>query len=178
MPRKLFKRFLPDHHTVREHKHLKHFGQLLHDPNVWHLNRRSVAGAFAVGFFCAFVPIPFQMVLAAAVAIIMRVNLPISIGLVWVSNPLTIGPMFYFSYILGAWILQTPTQAFEFELSFNWLMTGLDAIWQPFLFGCLILGLTSALLGFFAIQLFWRFHIIQYIKRRRMRRKLLKKMTR
>jgi len=55
----------------------------------------------AVGLFCAFVPLPIQMLLAAAAAIIFRVNLPISVGLVWITNPVTIPPMFYFCYKVG-----------------------------------------------------------------------------
>ncbi len=171
MPRKLIKRYIPDRDKIREHKHLKCFGTLLHDPNLWHLNRRSVSGAFALGLFCAFIPIPFQMLLAAALAIFLRVNLPISVSLVWVTNPITIPPMYYFAYKVGAWILNEPTYELSFELSMEWLMGELVAIWQPFLLGCLILGVLSGLTGFVAIRIFWRFHIIQYMKRRRLRRK-------
>ena len=106
MPKKLIKKYMPDHETIRNHPHLnKIFGTLLHDPNLLHLNRRSVSMAFAVGLFMAFVPVPFQMVLAAAAAIIIRCNLPISVGLVWVSNPFTMPPLFYFCYLVGTWIL-------------------------------------------------------------------------
>ncbi len=171
MPRKLIKRYMPDRDKIRDHKHLKCFGTLLHDPNIWHLNRRSVSGAFALGLFCAFIPVPFQMLIAAALAIFFRVNLPISVGLVWITNPLTIPPMFYFAYKVGAWVLGLPTHEFSFELSTEWLMSELGAVWQPFLLGCLILGVLSGLLGFAAIRLFWRFHIWQYLKRRRLRKK-------
>jgi len=166
---------MPNHDTVRNHKHLKLFGTLLHDPNIWHLNRHSVAGAFAVGLFCAFIPVPFQMFIAAALAIVVRVNLPISFALVWITNPLTIPPIFYFAYKLGSWVLQEPTHDFSFELSFDWLMVELGAIWQPFLLGCLILSIITSVLGYISMQLLWRLHIIRYIKRRRLRRLRAKK---
>jgi len=152
---------MPDHRTIREHKNLKFFGQLLHDPNLWHLNRRSVSGAFSVGLFVAFVPIPFQMVLAAAIAIISRVNLPIAASLVWVTNPFTMPPIFYLAYKTGAWILHEPTRHIHFALSFEWLMTKLGDIWAPFLLGCFLFGTICAVIGSLLIRGLWRLHVIK-----------------
>lgn len=172
MPKKFIKKYMPDHEKIRNHPHLnKVFGTLLHDPNLLHLNRRSVSAAFAVGLFMAFVPVPFQMVLAAAAAIIVRCNLPISVGLVWVSNPITMPPLFYFCYLVGTWILGTKEQEFAFELSMDWLMTGLVHIWEPFLLGCAIVGLVSAAIGYFTIRLLWRMQVLTNLKRRKERQK-------
>jgi uncharacterized protein len=77
MPKRLIKRLLPDYDVLRNHKHLQLFGTLLHDANLWHLNRHSASGAFAVGLFMAFIPLPFQMIFAAGAAILFRVNLPL-----------------------------------------------------------------------------------------------------
>lgn len=160
MPRKFFKKWMPSHEKVRAHPHLnKIFGKLLHDPNLLHLNRRSVSGAFFVGLFMAFVPLPSQMILAAGVAIWLRVNLPMSVGLVWVSNPITMPALFYFAYKVGAWTLNVPVTDWHFELSFNWLFTELAAKWEPFLLGCLICGVVSGLSGFLLIRLIWRINI-------------------
>lgn len=169
MPKKLIKRLMPDHETVRDHKHLRVFGTLLHDPNLFHLNRRSASGAFAVGLFFAWVPVPFQMVLAAAAAIPLRVNLPLSVALVWLSNPLTMPPFFYFAYLLGKWILNTPYVEFEFQLSFGWLANELGLIWQPFLLGCLIMGIVSSSLGYITIRGLWRLHLVSHLKERKSR---------
>ncbi|MDW2204973.1 DUF2062 domain-containing protein, partial [Vibrio sp. 1636] len=54
MPRKLIKRFMPDHEVIKRQKALKVFGNVLYNPNLWCLNRRSASGAFAVGLFMAF----------------------------------------------------------------------------------------------------------------------------
>lgn len=172
MPKKLIKRYMPDHHKIREHKHLRFFGTLLHDPNLWHLNRRSASGAFAVGLFMAFVPVPFQMLLAAAGAILFRVNLPLSVALVWITNPLTMPPMFYFTYRLGVWLLGNPprSEGFQFELSYEWLANELGAIWEPFLLGCFVAGVVSALLGYLTIRGLWRLHLVKHYKARKQRR--------
>jgi uncharacterized protein (DUF2062 family) len=169
MAKHLIKQITPDHETIRNHKRLKVFGRLLHDANLWHLNRRSAAGAFAIGLFVAFIPVPFQMLLAAAVAIAVRVNLPLSVALVWVSNPVTIPPMFYFAYIVGTAFIGQPAQTMEFELSGNWLMGSLGEIWAPLLLGCFVCGSVCAATGYLAIRALWRWHVIQHMKRRRSR---------
>jgi uncharacterized protein len=167
MPKKFIQKYLPDPHKIREHKSLKIFGTLLHEPNLWHLNRKSVSLAFAVGLFFAWVPVPFQMALAAGAAIIIHSNLPISVGVVWISNPITMPPLFYFAYKFGAWMLGTPELEFHFELSYEWLETEMLAIWKPFLTGCFTLGVISSALGFVSMRLLWRLHIIKYLKEKR-----------
>jgi len=171
MPRKFFKKIVPDHHLIRNHKRLRVFGTLLHDPNLWHLNRRSVAGAFAIGLFTAFVPVPAQMVLAGAAAILARVNLPLSVALVWITNPLTMPPMFFGAYKLGAWLMGAQVQHFEFELSFAWLAGELGATWRPFLLGCLVAGALSGLVGYVTVRLLWRWHVVKAYQERRRRRR-------
>ena len=168
MPAKFFQRFMPDPQTIKDHKSLSIFGDLLHNPNLWHMNRKSIAGAFAVGLFFAWWPVPFQMVLAAAAAIMFHTNLPLSVALVWITNPVTMPIMFYFAYIVGTWLIGVPPTDFNFELSYDWLVHGLSRIWMPFLTGCLILGILSSFIGYASIKIMWR---ISILKRRALRRR-------
>jgi len=170
MPKQIIKRFMPDHEKIRDHKHLKILGPLLHDPNLLHLNRRSVSGAFAVGLFMAWVPVPFQMLLAAITAIIARVNLPISVVLVWITNPLTMGPMFYFAYKVGTWILGHDARNIKFQLTIEWLTQSLHAVWQPFLLGCFVVGVTCSVVGFVGLRGIWRLKVVQSMNERKAKR--------
>lgn len=174
MPKKLFKRLIPDHRTIREHKYLRIFGRLLHDPNLFHFNRRSVSGAVANGLFWALIPMPFQMLPSALCAIFFRINLPLSVVLVWLTNPITVPPVFYFCYKVGSWLLDTPPHAMAARLSTEWLGTELAIIWKPFLLGSLVVAVTSSLLGYLAVRLLWRIHLIRYIQRKRRERELRK----
>ena len=174
MSRRLFKRYVPDTKKIRNHPSLKIFGKILDNPNLWHLNRHSVAKAFCIGLAWAWVPVPFQMLSAGACAILLRANLAISVVLVWITNPVTMPVLYYFSYRVGSYILDTPPSGFSFELSWEWLFTGLLAIWQPFLLGCLVCGLISAIAGYILIQILWRImvrrHWQQRLKLRRQQR--------
>lgn len=169
MPRKFIQRIMPDHETVKNSRSLKIFGRLLHDANLWHLNRRSAAGSFAVGLFCAFIPVPFQMLLAAAAAIPFRVNLPLSVALVWISNPITMPVLFYFCYLVGTLVLGQPSQTFAFELSWQWLGQSISTIGPAFLLGCLIMATISSIVGYFAISLLWRQSVVSAWRERAQR---------
>ncbi|MFY0642181.1 MAG: DUF2062 domain-containing protein [Bermanella sp.] len=177
MPKQLLKRFFPNPKTVQQHPSLQFLGPLLHEPNLWHLNRRSVSRAFLVGVFFAFMPMPFQMVAAAILGIMIHSNLPISIGLVWISNPITIPPIFYFTYKVGTVILDTPIREFEIELSLDWVLTELGAIWQPLLLGSLICAVIFSALSFIGIRLFWRFHVVSNWNKRKAKRLAQKETT-
>ncbi|NRA70486.1 MAG: DUF2062 domain-containing protein [Gammaproteobacteria bacterium] len=160
MPKKILKRLMPDPTKIKEHKHLRYLGSSLHDANLWHLNRKSASGAMAVGLFFAWMPVPMQMLLAAFCAIYCRVNLPLSVILVWISNPITMPPMFYGAYLLGARILGVETQKFEFEISVQWLVNSISTIGPVFIFGCLVCGVASSIVGYLGIRLFWRWSVL------------------
>ena len=166
MPKHLIRRFAPDHQALREHRHLQIFGKLLHDPNLWHLNRRSVSGAFAVGLFWAMIPMPFQMVAAAATSILFRVNLPIAVALVWITNPLTMPPIFYFNYLVGTWLLPDCEPIGEVHMTMEWLADSLGEIWLPLYLGSVVVGLVLAAVGYVAIRGFWRWHVVRQYRSR------------
>jgi len=156
---KIIKKYVPDPEVLITHKHLTFLGDRLRDPNLWHLSRRSVSMAFAVGLFCAWIPTPTQMAIAAAGAIYFRANLPLSVGLVWITNPITMPPLFYFAYKVGLWFMNQPAVADESEFSLSGMFSGLGDVWQPFLMGCFIMGIVSSAVGYFGIQYYWEQHI-------------------
>jgi len=163
---------MPHPHRFRDEPLLKKiFGKLLHENNLWHLNRRSVTVAVAIGLFIAFVPIPLQMVVAAVFAIWLKANLPIAVSLVWITNPITFAPVFIFAYQLGHWLLDLPPSGLHFELSFSWLMKEMDRIWKPLLLGSGILAMTASSVGYMVTNIMWRMHVIRRWKERRQRRR-------
>jgi uncharacterized protein (DUF2062 family) len=179
MPKKTLKRFMPTPRRLREVRSLRFLGEWMYQPNLWHINRTSASRAFFVGLFLAFFPVPIQMVFAALAAVWVRCNLPIAVGLCWISNPLTIAPLFYFAYRVGAAVLGTDTQALEFHLTWEWINSSLAAVWQPFLLGCLICGFFFGSLGYFTIQTLWRWQAVQRWEARGLRRRLaLEKISR
>jgi len=169
MAKKILRKFLPHPDVITQNRWIKLLGPRLQEPSLWHINRRSCSLAVALGIFCAFIPVPFQMLIAAVAAIWFRVNILVAVPLVWISNPVSMGPLYYFCYLVGVEILDIEQTGFDFELSFDWLLNGLAEIWQPFLLGCLVIGIISSLASYVLVRILWRLHILQHIKERRAR---------
>ena len=141
MAKKILSKFFPSAEQVRESTSVQYLGKLLHDPNLWHLNRHSVAGAFAVGLFVSYIPIPLQIVQAALLAVWFRVNLPIAVSLIFVTNPLTIPPMFYIAYRVGAFVLGIAPQPFDFQFDLDWIFLELGITLETISFRLFYYGL-------------------------------------
>lgn len=156
MPKKFMKRYLPSPEKVQAMKSLGFLGDIRNEPNLWHINRHSVARAFLIGVFFGFIPMPFQMVAAALFAIWFNANLPLSVVLVWISNPLTMPPLFYFNYKVGAWVLNRPVLSFDFQLTWAWISERMLDIGIPLYLGSLIMATISACVAYLVIQFMWR----------------------
>lgn len=167
MPRKTLKLLLPTPARLREYASLSLLGEWVYESNLWHINRHSTAMAFFVGLFVAFVPLPGQMALAALAAVILRCNLPLSVGLVWATNPLTAPAIFYLAYRVGALLIDVPVGELEFSFSLAWLEERLELVWRPFLLGCLLCGLFFGSLGYFVVDVLWRVRVLHQWRRRR-----------
>lgn len=152
--------------------------QRLTDPQLWHFNRHNVAKGAALGLFIAFIPLPIQVILAVFGAILLRVNLPTTVVLTWITNPFTFVPILYLSYYIGSLFLpnmpplhlpsyanHAGTWAWLTE-SWHWLAT----LGRPILIGSPILAVGMAILGYVAVMLIWRLHTWFEHKKRRQAR--------
>lgn len=170
MPKNTLKMLVPSPSRIRELKALSVLGDWVYAGNLWHINRYSASMAFFVGFFVAFLPIPGQMVLAALLAILLRCNLPLSVSLVWITNPVTMPAIYFLAYKVGALMVDVPVRAMEFEMTLHWFTHRLADIWKPFLLGCLLCGTFFGCLGYFVISQLWRWRVAYHWQRRRRER--------
>lgn len=168
--RKIFRKFLPTHETIQGNRWLRPFANSLLHPRLWHLNRHSVAGAVAAGLFCGLIPGPIQMLSAAAVCVVFRVNLPLALVTTLYSNPLTIVPLYFLAYVLGAVAMGTDVSGFvhppplaglslaEWSLALgDWAM----GLGKPLAVGLLLLGTLLAVAGYFVVRAAYRMWLIR-----------------
>ena len=181
MPRKFFRKYLPDGDQVRAHRYLSWFGTWLQHPDLWRLNRNSVAGAVAIGLFSGLVPGPLQMLAAALLAIPLKKNLPVALITTFYTNPFTIVPLYVLAYgygrlLLGAGHEIAEVQPFTWDWA-HWIdsMRALAdwtlALGKPLAIGLPALALSLAALGYAAVQIAWRIYVVLAWRARARRRR-------
>ena len=181
MHRKYLRRYLPDGDAVRANRYLAWFGAWLHHPNLWALNRDSVAGGVAIGLFSGLVPGPLQMLTAALLAVPLKKNLPVALAVTFYTNPFTIAPLYLLAFSYGRFLMGAGNHAVRIE-PFVWDWTAwfdsaqalahwTISLGPPLAVGLVALALTLAAAGYFAVQLSWRVYVVLAWRARARRRR-------
>lgn len=179
MPRKYFRRYLPTYEAILANPWIARFGPFLRHPNLWHLNRDSVAGGVAIGLFAGLVPGPLQILTSLILVILLKRNLPVAVIVTLYTNPFTIGPLYVLAYQYGQWLVGDGQSALSQAPEVDWTDLGAWAgaflhwmlsLGKPLAVGLVALALTLAALGWLAVQAAWRLHVWLEWRRRRARR--------
>lgn len=178
----MFERFLPSRDAITQSRLLRWLGPRIHDPLLWHINRRAVSRGVAMGvFFGLMIPIA-QIPAAAMASLVLRGNLWIAAVSTLVSNPLTYGPIYYFAYRLGAGVIgaRTPADLTPEDVeapirmidSLAQAWAWVTGIGQPLLVGMIIMAVTGSIIGYWSAQLFWRIKVVNKWRRLHRERRL------
>lgn len=145
-----------------------------------HLNRilsegasaSAVAGGFALGIFIGFLPIMgFQMIPAVALSIRFKLSKLAAILGVWISNPVTFIPIYFFNYRTGALILGHPgiSEPHFISLmehfSFRIFITVGKTFILPLTIGCIVNGGIAAGISFVLVKQIYRYRHAELMKR-------------
>lgn len=176
MPRKLFRRLLPDPRRLRESRALAWLGPALHHPRVWHVSRGGISLGVAIGlFFGLMVPVA-QMPAAAAAAILLRGNLPMAVVSTLITNPFTFAPIYYFAYRIGVLLtgVEQPGIDDAYFATDTRELAGWFEIWserlvrlgKPLFVGSLVLAASLAVASYLAVSGLWRASTLRAWRRR------------
>jgi len=176
LPRRFFRKYLPDPDEILAKPWCAPFRPWLGHPNLWHLNRRSVPGAVAIGLFCGLIPGPVQMLGALLCAIPLRKNVPVAMAVTLYTNPLTIVPLYLIAYAYGKAILgyhgpDSPVAPLDFDWSLAAFWQWIMSLGMPLGIGLVALAATLAVVGYFVTELLWRAYVIRAWRRREARRR-------
>lgn len=169
-------RHLPTRETVHHYRLLRPFAPHLSQPALWRMTRRSVPRGVALGLFVGvLVPIMHTMI-AAVLAIPLRANVAIAAAFTLLVNPLTMGPLYYAAYRIGAWELHhdsslvNPAAAERFSGELSRMLFWIHQASGPIALGVLSIAAVAALLGYFGSALVWRSWQTSRMRERRRRR--------
>jgi uncharacterized protein len=154
-------RHIPTRETIGEYRLLRPFAPHLRHPSLWRMTRRSVPRGVAVGLFVAIIMPFMHTVIAALLAIPTRANVAVAAVVTLVVNPLTMGPMYYAAYHIGAWELHhdgqivDPAAAAQLSGELSRLLFWLHHASGAIAVGILTMAVVAAGLGYFAASLAW-----------------------
>lgn len=167
--RKHLHRYLPSPEWILAKPWCAPFRPWLGHPSLWHINRRSLPGAMAIGLFTGLIPGPFQMLTAFILAVPLRQNVPVALGVTLYTNPLTIVPLYVVAYSYGRLFIDggdaphgLVPDAWNPASLWEWMMD----LGKPLGLGLLLLALTLAVLGYFATAIAWRWHVVKAWRKR------------
>ncbi|MEK6775507.1 MAG: DUF2062 domain-containing protein [bacterium] len=114
-------------------------------------NPKEIARGLAIGVFVGITPfIGFHMLLAVALAMLLKGNKFMALIGTWVANPLTFSFIFFLDYKVGRWILGDGPKILK--LSSTHPLDVLHMSWKillPMSLGSLLIGLAAAVLAYF-----------------------------
>ena len=178
MPRRFFRKIMPDEAKMRQNWALRLFGSTLLSRRLWVLNRHSVAWGSASGMFWAWIALPIQTVGAVATAVAGRGNVPLGMAFTWISNPLTWLPCFWIDYRLGVWLTRgeplhwTVFKGKVGDIMSSGLIGGLQKTggflvsFYPMYVGGAVIGAVTGTITYFAIRVLWRWNLVRRWHRR------------
>jgi uncharacterized protein (DUF2062 family) len=170
MPRRFLRRISRQYRQNRTAWYLRPFSAVMAHPMYFAVNRRSISGALAIGALISMLPIPGHTPIAVIVALIAGVNLGVAALAAWANNPLTLFPVFYLEYRLGAWLLGQPAQPRPDAVSWEWLQGQIGLIWKPLWLGAVLTAALTGALVYFASNALWRWSSARRLRRRAKRR--------
>ena len=162
-------------------KFLRIFGKKTLNPVLWYVNRKSITRAVFVGTFFGLLPIPFHSVFIVMAVLLFEVNLPISLMLAWLSNPLTLVPILYIGFWFGSHIFQVHMINKEMLLGVlhqisHWITHfghgHIDfSLAKILMTGLVVEAFVFAVILYLSTEIFWRWMVIKNWKSRHRHKK-------
>ena len=159
------RRHIPTQESLERNRLLKPFARQLGQPALWRLNRRSVPRAVALGLFVGVIIPIMHTAIAALLAIPVRANIAITAMFTLVVNPLTIPPIYYAAYRLGAWELHhdadiiNPATAERVSGELSHILFWIHHASGPIAVGVLTIAFAAAALGYLISAVLWRYRL-------------------
>ena len=97
---------------------------------------------------------PMQMLAVILTTPFVRFNVPIAISMVWLSNPITMPPMYYMEYLTGNLLLGKPGIE-HIQMTLDWFENHIGDIFIPLYVGTAFYSIVVSYLIYLLINWLW-----------------------
>ena len=126
-------------------------------PEYLSTNRKMISRGVLIGLFIAFIPMPMQMAAVLLFVPFVRFNVPIALAMCWLSNPITMPPMYYMEYLTGSFLLGIQPQPVQMTL--EWFKDNMGNIFIPLYFGTAMYSIFGSLSAYFLVNYLWKLSV-------------------
>jgi len=146
---------LPDQRRLEQSRAYHIFGATLFKRELWSFKSEALARGLGLGLFVAFTPtIGFQMIIVCVLILFFPGNLPIALAASWITNVFTAGPVYFFEYRFGQWLIEitgaTPYHPIQNAPAISGVYDIAGAMWL----GSLVISLVAGLSGYILMLAF------------------------
>jgi len=167
---KKFLRPLPRRSNIHRYPVLKWFADTAYKRSyLWSFRGKEIRSALFFGIWISMLPIVgIQMLVVFFFALLLRANLPLIVALQWISNPLTMGPIYFADYKIGIVLLDLLGLNYPrnklLNSDYDWshftykeLLRLIDTF-PPMLVGGSVLGISLGVIAVFLYKILSRFY--------------------
>ena len=126
-------------------------------------SRKMITRGVFLGIFIAFIPMPMQMAATLLFTPFFRFNVPIAVAMCWITNPLTMPPIYYIEYLTGSFLLGIEPEPVQMTL--DWFSSNLSKIFIPLYTGALFYSIVGSVSGYYLVNWLWK----KSVKKERMK---------
>lgn len=172
---------LPKPEVILENKYLVWMKPWLGHPRLWHMHRGSVSLGVAIGAVTGLIPGPVQVALAIIISIPVRANVLAAAAATFLTNPLTIVPIYMLAFSMGTLVTGEPMATLALpDMAFSWREPWLliPAMWNwslslgpSLVAGLGMLAVILAVVGYFGTRIVWRWVVTKAWRTRHSRKR-------
>ena len=159
-------RLVPTREQLEGNRWLKPFAHNVLRPELWRFTRRSVPRGVALGLFIGVIIPMAHFIVAAALAMFVRANVPVALAATFIGNPLTVAGIWWLAYRIGEAMLHAdamttvaPMATAMQQTQADQLLTRLTGAGEDTAVGLFVIATVLAATGYVLASWIWRWRV-------------------
>ncbi|MDE2560912.1 MAG: DUF2062 domain-containing protein [Sphingomonadales bacterium] len=164
---------MPTREQIEKNRWVRPFAHNVLRPELWRFTRRSVPRGVALGLFIGTIIPMAHFLVAAALAMFVRANVPVALAATFIGNPLTVAGIWWLAYRIGEALLHAdamtqvaPVATAMQQTQADQLLTRLTGAGEDTAVGLFVIATVLASCGYLLASFVWRWRVARVRRRR------------